>query len=193
MSDIKRVAIFFSGQGGGAENLIQSSEIIGGYTIALLLCSNPVAQGIARLAPYNIPLRVVPWDKTKDPHVLSMQCFEACQEHLIDVVCLAGWIKQLVVPQNWIGKVLNIHPSLLPLFGGRGMYGLKVHEAVIQSGVNKTGCTVHLIDNELDRGKILDYSIVDVDDSDTAETLQKKVYNLELDLYPRVLKRFLLS
>jgi len=157
------------------------------------VCSNPHAPGVSRLASYNIPIRVVPWGKSKEPQNLSMECFGICDELQIDVVCLAGWLKQLVLPEHWLGKVLNIHPSLLPLFGGKGMYGLKVHEAVIQSRSQKSGCTVHLIDNELDRGRILGQSNVEIDDHDTPESLQQKVYKLELELYPEILKNFLSS
>ncbi|MFM1773947.1 MAG: phosphoribosylglycinamide formyltransferase [Acidobacteriota bacterium] len=193
MPGLKRVAIFFSGHGGGAENLIKSSKHQNSYIIALLVCSNPDAPGVSRLASYNIPIRVVPWGKSKEPQNLSMECFGICDELQIDVVCLAGWLKQLVLPEHWLGKVLNIHPSLLPLFGGKGMYGLKVHEAVIQSRSQKSGCTVHLIDNELDRGRILGQSNVEIDDHDTPESLQQKVYKLELELYPEILKNFLSS
>jgi folate-dependent phosphoribosylglycinamide formyltransferase PurN len=193
MPGLKRVAIFFSGHGGGAENLIKSSKHQNSYIIALLVCSNPDAPGVSRLASYNIPIRVVPWSKSKEPQNLSMECFGICDELQIDVVCLAGWLKQLVLPEHWLGKVLNIHPSLLPLFGGKGMYGLKVHEAVIQSRSQKSGCTVHLIDNELDRGRILGQSNVEIDDHDTPESLQQKVYKLELELYPEILKNFLSS
>jgi phosphoribosylglycinamide formyltransferase-1 len=193
MPGLKRVAIFFSGHGGGAENLIKSSKHQNSYIIALLVCSNPHAPGVSRLASYNIPIRVVPWGKSKEPQNLSMECFGICDELQIDVVCLAGWLKQLVLPEHWLGKVLNIHPSLLPLFGGKGMYGLKVHEAVIQSRSQKSGCTVHLIDNELDRGRILGQSNVEIDDHDTPESLQQKVYKLELELYPEILKNFLSS
>ncbi|MFM8622250.1 MAG: formyltransferase family protein [Holophagaceae bacterium] len=193
MPGLKRVAIFFSGHGGGAENLIKSSKHQNSYIIALLVCSNPDAPGVSRLASYNIPIRVVPWGKSKEPQNLSMECFGICDELQIDIVCLAGWLKQLVLPEHWLGKVLNIHPSLLPLFGGKGMYGLKVHEAVIQSRSQKSGCTVHLIDNELDRGQILGQSNVEIDNHDTPETLQQKVYKLELELYPEILKNFLSS
>ena len=193
MPGLKRVAIFFSGHGGGAENLIKSSKHQNSYIIALLVCSNPDAPGVSRLASYNIPIRVVPWGKSKEPQHLSMECFGICDELQIDIVCLAGWLKQLVLPEHWLGKVLNIHPSLLPLFGGKGMYGLKVHEAVIQSRSQKSGCTVHLIDNELDRGQILGQSNVEIDNHDTPETLQQKVYKLELELYPEILKNFLSS
>ena len=193
MPGLKRVAIFFSGHGGGAENLIKSSKHQNSYIIALLVCSNPDAPGVSRLASYNIPIRVVPWGKSKEPQNLSIECFGICDELQIDIVCLAGWLKQLVLPEHWLGKVLNIHPSLLPLFGGKGMYGLKVHEAVIQSRSQKSGCTVHLIDNELDRGQILGQSNVEIDNHDTPETLQQKVYKLELVLYPEILKNFLSS
>ncbi len=193
MPGLKRVAIFFSGHGGGAENLIKSSKHQNSYIIALLVCSNPDAPGVSRLASYNIPIKVVPWGKSKEPQNLSMECFGICDELQIDIVCLAGWLKQLVLPEHWLGKVLNIHPSLLPLFGGKGMYGLKVHEAVIQSRSQKSGCTVHLIDNELDRGQILGQSNVEIDNHDTPETLQQKVYKLELELYPEILKNFLSS
>ncbi len=191
MSELKRIAIFFSGRGGSAENLIKSSKYQKIYTVDLLICSDANAPGIERLSDHGIPISVVPWDRSKTSHELSSECFRLCDEALIDVVCLAGWLKQLVLPPNWGSKVLNIHPSLLPDYGGKGMYGIKVHQSVIECGEKISGCTVHLIDNELDRGTILGQSKIEVANNDTPTTLQEKIYKLELDLYPQVLLNFL--
>ena len=193
MSRLKRVAIFFSGQGGGAENLIKSSFNSNLYTVPLLISSNPHAHGVSRLAPFNVPIRIVSWGKESNNSQVSAECFQICDDFQIDVICLAGWLKQLVLPEKWTGRVLNIHPSLLPLFGGKGMYGLRVHKAVLESRLTTSGCTVHLIDNDLDRGQILGQSALPIDSNDTPETLQAKIYKLELQLYPQVLNTFLSS
>ena len=187
MPGLKRVAIFFSGHGGGAENLIKSSKHQNSYIIALLVCSNPHAPGVSRLASYNIPIRVVPWGKSKEPQNLSMECFGICDELQIDIVCLAGWLKQLVLPEHWLGKVLNIHPSLLPLFGGKGMYGNNVHTAVLNAKETESGATIHFVTEEYDEGKVIAQGRVNIADCTAVEEIARRVFKLECELFPKTL------
>jgi phosphoribosylglycinamide formyltransferase-1 len=109
----------------------------------------------------------------------------------VSVICLCGFLKKLVVPRFWVGRILNIHPGPLPRFGGQGMYGRAVHEAVLLAGVAESGATVHLVDSEYDHGKTLAFEPVPVLQGDTTDTLQKRVYEAEMRLYPRALKEFL--
>ncbi len=109
-----------------------------------------------------------------------------------DLVVLAGYLKLIsaATVQAFKGRMLNIHPALLPGFGGKGMYGIHVHEAVLERGVKVTGVTVHLVDEEYDRGPIVAQVVVPVLDDDTPQTLQARVLEREHELYPRVLQWF---
>ena len=108
-----------------------------------------------------------------------------------ELVCLCGWLKKLVLPARWQGRILNIHPALLPAFGGAGMYGMHVHRAVLEAGATVSGPTVHLVDDEYDHGRILDQRPVAVLPGDAPEDLQARVYAAEMELYPEALARFL--
>ena len=118
---------------------------------------------------------------------------EECQKRKIDLICLAGFMIQigpkLIKAFPW--KILNIHPSLLPAFGGKGLYGLRVHQEVIKAGVRVSGCTVHLIDEDYDRGKIILQEAVSVFDSDDAQSLSERVSEVEHRLYPKAVRLFL--
>lgn len=107
----------------------------------------------------------------------------------IDWVVLAGYLKLLKIPRRYCGRVVNIHPALLPEFGGAGMYGDRVHEAVLASGAAESGCTVHLCDEEFDRGSILLQRRTPVRPDDTARTLADRVFSLECEAYPEALRR----
>ncbi len=109
-----------------------------------------------------------------------------------DLIALAGYLKliDLRTVRRWAGRMVNIHPALLPSFGGKGMYGLHVHEAVLARGVKVTGVTVHIVDEEYDRGPIVAQVAVPVLDGDTPEVLQARVLTREHELYPRVLQWF---
>ena len=109
-----------------------------------------------------------------------------------DLLVLAGYLKLIAARtvQRWEGRILNIHPALLPAFGGKGMYGIHVHEAVLERGVKVTGVTVHVVDEVYDRGPIVAQRVVPVLDGDTPEVLQKRVLEREHELYPQVLQWF---
>jgi phosphoribosylglycinamide formyltransferase-1 len=100
-------------------------------------------------------------------------------------------MKKLAVPDRWADRILNIHPGLLPAFGGAGMYGMHVHRAVLAAGVTESGCTVHLVDNLYDHGRVLAQARVPVLPGDTPETLQQRVYAQEMALFPRALEEYL--
>lgn len=103
---------------------------------------------------------------------------------------MAGFLSKIVVPEKWHNRIVNIHPSLLPAYGGKGMYGIKVHEAVIAAGENVSGCTVHVVDNELDHGPILAQIKQAVLLSDDAKSLQAAIQNMEKMLYPRAILNY---
>lgn len=113
------------------------------------------------------------------------------REHAIDWVVCAGYLSYLNVPQEYAGKVVNIHPALLPAFGGKGMYGRRVHEAVLRAGAAESGCTVHLVDEVYDHGKILLRMTCPVLPGDTPETLAERVFALECRAYPEALQQLI--
>jgi len=126
------------------------------------------------------------------PGALDREIADILQTHGVDLLVLAGYMKKLgpLVLGHYANRVLNIHPALLPSFGGEGMYGLRVHQAVIESGVRVTGVTVHLADEEYDRGPIVAQETVRVGFDDTAESLARKVLNVEHRLYADVIRWF---
>lgn len=115
----------------------------------------------------------------------------ALRRHGVEVICLAGYMKKLgaEVLAAYEGRILNIHPALLPKFGGQGMYGMRVHEAVLAAGERESGATIHLVDEEYDQGRVLAQEKVPVKTEDTPETLQKRVLAVEHRLYPATLAR----
>lgn len=108
----------------------------------------------------------------------------------VDLVCMGGFLSLWRIPESFRGRVMNIHPALLPEFGGKGMYGLRVHEAVLAAGKTESGCTVHLCDNEYDHGPIILQRKVPVLRDDTPETLAARVFEQECIAYPEAIRRF---
>lgn len=109
----------------------------------------------------------------------------------VDLCVLAGFLSKIYVPPEMEGKILNIHPSLLPKYGGKGMYGRKVHQAVKESGDSITGCTVHVVDNEYDHGEIVDQELIPIMPEQSADDLEMAVKKLEQQLYPKAILNFL--
>lgn len=155
------------------------------------LASSAKAGGIARLEAEGLPVAVVVRKDFESDEAFSEACYRAAEAAGADLICLCGWLKKLSVPPRWEGRILNIHPGLLPRFGGPGMFGMHVHRAVLAAGESESGATVHLVDAEYDHGRILAQARVPVRPEDTPEDLQKRVYAAEMDLYPRALAAFL--
>ncbi len=189
---MKRLALFISGTGGNALNLlracregrVQGLPVVG-------LASSAKAGGIARLEAEGLPMVAVVRKDFDSDEAYSEACYQAAEEAGAEFICLCGWLKKLTVPLRWEGRIVNIHPGLLPRFGGPGMYGMHVHRAVLESGEAESGATVHLVDAEYDHGRILDQLRVPVLLGDTPEELQKRVYAAEMELFPRALAAYL--
>lgn len=187
-----RLAFFVSGTGGNALNLLKACRE--GRVPAepvLAIASSPKAAGLGRLQAEGLEGRVVERKAFETDEAFSGACYAACDAAGVDLICLAGWLKKLSIPPRWEGRILNIHPSLLPRFGGPGMYGMHVHRAVLAAGEPESGATVHLVDEVYDHGRILAQARVPVLPGDTPEALQARVYAAEMDLYPRALADFL--
>ena len=117
--------------------------------------------------------------------------FGPVRESGAKLVVMAGFLKHVLIPQDFDRRVINIHPSLLPAFGGAGMYGLRVHKAAIDRGVKISGCTVHYVDNEYDHGPIINQRAVDVLPNDTPEDLAAMVFEQECELLPDAIRQFI--
>jgi len=158
-----RIAVFCSGGGTNLQAIIDA-----GINISLVVASKPGIYAIHRAEEKNIPVAV-----TRN----QTEIIELLHTNRINLVVLTGWTKILSNKffSEYKGKIINIHPSLLPSFGGKGFYGLKVHEAVLAAGVKVTGATVHYVTEDVDAGPILLQKVVDVIEGDTPETLQRRV------------------
>lgn len=188
-----KLAVLISGSGRTLKNFIDlASE--GGLPIdiRLVISSSAKASGLQHAAAADIPTLVVnranypqgPAGDQKFGDVL----FAACRDSGVDYVAMAGFLKLAPVPEDFAGRVVNIHPALIPSFCGPGMYGHHVHQAVIDAGVKITGCTVHFVDNEYDHGPIIWQQPVPVFADDSADSLANRVFEAEKEAYPHVLK-----
>lgn len=144
--------------------------------IAGVVSSRADAFGLERARRAGLPAAVVAHRRES--------VWEAIRSFNPDLVCLAGWLHLLSIPEDFQGRVLNIHPSLLPAFGGKGMYGRRVHEAVLAYGAKVSGCTVHFADNSYDTGPIVVQKCVPVKEEDNPDTLAARVFEAECEAYP---------
>ena len=186
------LALFLSGGGGNAANLLRAcreGRVPARPVIAI--SSSSKAAGVDRLAAEGLPVEVLLRSGFADDAAFSEACLARAEQAGAELVCLCGWLKKLVLPPRWQGRILNIHPALLPAFGGAGMYGMHVHRAVLEAGAKVSGPTVHLVDDEYDHGRILAQRPVAVLPGDAPEDLQARVYAAEMELYPEALARFL--
>jgi len=160
-------------------------------TPALLICNNPNAQAVERAQLAGIPTRILNGKSHPDPDALDNAILNTLRNARVDLIVLAGFMKK-IGPRTMAAfrnRIVNIHPSLLPKYGGKGMYGLRVHEAALDSGETETGATVHLIGSAYDEGPILQQASVPILPNDTPETLQLRVLAQEHQLYPDTLAK----
>ena len=173
-----RIAVFVSGGGTNLEALLKAQEsgAIPHGEIVLVCASNETAYALTRAANHGVPGVAVP-KKQMTQEAFEAALNEKLSEYRVDVIILAGFLSILSADfvKQWPDRILNVHPSLIPSFCGKGMYGLKVHEAVLAKGVKVTGATVHLVNEIPDGGRILLQKAVDILPGDTAEILQRRV------------------
>ncbi len=152
----------------------------------MVVSSNPNAAGIAFANEYNIPVRIAAKSKALTDTQYCELVFGPVREAGVDLVVMGGFLKHVLIPDDFTDRVINIHPSLIPAFAGQGFYGLRVHQAVIAKGCRISGCTVHYVDNEFDHGPIIAQRACEVLEDDTPQSLAARVFQLECDLYPTV-------
>jgi phosphoribosylglycinamide formyltransferase-1 len=188
-----RLAVFASGGGsnfGAILEAVAAGRLSAG--VVLLVADREGTGAAARAAAAGVPVRVVPPSDYPDANAFAEALLQVLDEVNADFVALAGYLKH--VPPAVVGRfrdrMLNVHPALLPSFGGHGLYGRRVHEAVIAAGARVSGATVHLVDEEYDRGPIVMQACVAVLDDDTPEALAGRVLEVEHRLFPEALRLF---
>jgi len=181
--------ILLSGNGSTFQNLYDVARM-GALAMQCraVVSSRRDAFGLVRAEKVGVPTHVVQSKKFKDPASHSAEVFRVIEQYKPDLVVCCGWMTFLVLPKAYEGRVINVHPSLLPKFGGQGMYGIHVHRAVLAAGEVETGCTVHFVDGEYDHGRVIVQKKVWVDAAvDTPEMLQARVQVLEREAYPEAI------
>jgi phosphoribosylglycinamide formyltransferase 1 len=186
-----QLAVLVSGSGTTLQNLIDAIAANKlDAKINLVIGSREGLAGIERARRANLRAEIVERKKFSDVSKFSARVFELIDSAKIDLICLGGWLCLLDIPQRWEGKILNIHPALLPSFGGKGMYGKHVHEAVLAAGCKVSGCTVHFVDGNYDSGPIVLQRTCAVKEGDSIETLAGRVFEEEKIAYPEAIELF---
>jgi phosphoribosylglycinamide formyltransferase 1 len=186
-----RLAVLVSGSGTTLQNLIDqiAAEKLDA-AINLVVGSRPGLAALDRAATAKLANFVVNRRGFESVADFSNAVFGLIDDSGIDLVCLGGWLSLLEIPEKYTGKIINIHPALLPSFGGKGMYGANVHQAVLDHGCKMSGCTVHFVDGEFDAGPIILQRACPVDEADTATTLAERVFEVEKIAYPEAIRLF---
>ncbi|MFT6866701.1 MAG: phosphoribosylglycinamide formyltransferase-1 [Cyclobacteriaceae bacterium] len=183
----KNIAIFASGSGSNAENIItkfESTEL----KVCVVFCNNPKAFVIQRCEKLNVPCVVFDRDAFESELFL-----ELLQNHDVEFIVLAGFLWK--VPEYLIkafpDKIINIHPALLPKYGGKGMYGDRVHQAVVANKESESGITIHLVNENYDEGRVIFQGKCPVIEHDTAEMVAQKVHQLEYQHFPTIIAEYI--
>lgn len=189
-SELKKIAIFASGAGSNAANIINyfnDVETTRGARVAVVVCNRPQA-GVYDVAKNaGVPSVFMPrTDINNEQLMLSV-----LDKYDVDIIVLAGFLLQIpdFMVRAYRDKIVNIHPALLPKFGGKGMYGSNVHRAVVEANEHVTGITIHHVSEHYDEGRIIFQASTEVTPDDTAETVEAKVHELEYRHYPDIIHR----
>jgi phosphoribosylglycinamide formyltransferase 1 len=186
-----RIAVLLSSGGTTLQNFID--RIADGRlsaSIVLVVSSSPDAYGVQRALKAKLPTAVVSRKQARSREEFSHEIFEWCRKAGADLVCMAGFLQIVTIPEDFANRVMNIHPALIPAFCGKGFYGHHVHEAVLAYGAKVSGCTVHFADNQYDHGPIILQRTVRVLDDDTPDTLAARVFAEECEAYPEAIRLF---
>ena len=186
-----KIAVLISGSGRTLQNLIDlQRERKLDIDIRLVIASRPNLGGSEKAVTARLPHAIVNAKDFPSVEAFSERIFQLCDDAKAELVVLAGWLSLLRIPGKYRGRVINIHPSLLPNFGGKGMYGHRVHEAVLAAGCTESGCTVHVVDDSYDSGPILLQLKCPVLPGDTPDTLAARVFEEEKKALPEVIRRW---
>ena len=189
MSQALKVAVLISGGGTTLKNLLACAnrgEI--DVDFRLVISSTASAKGLEIAESAGLRTRVIRRRDFHNPEEHSQAIFDLCREAAVDYVLMGGFLSHVLIPDDFQNRVINTHPALIPSFCGKGYYGPRVHQAVLNYGAKISGCTLHFVDNQYDHGPIILQKSVDVLPDDTSETLAKRVFAKECEAYPEVLQ-----
>ena len=186
---MKRIAIFSSGNGTNAERIVKYFSQINNIEVSIVLSNNKKANVLQRVKKFKIPTITF----TRDEFYGSSKIIKKLIKEKIDLIVLAGFL--WLIPEEMIytfpNRIINIHPSLLPKYGGKGMYGKYVHQAVLKAKEKKSGITIHYVNKKFDEGKIICQFPCKIDSDETPESLSEKIHKLEYKHYVKVIKDIL--
>ncbi|MBN1491573.1 MAG: phosphoribosylglycinamide formyltransferase [Phycisphaerae bacterium] len=186
-----RLGVLISGSGRTLQNfidLIRDGKL--DAEIAVVISSLSKVKGVDLAKSAGLPIEIVRKRDYRDIDAFSDRILGTLEAHAVDLVCLAGWTCLWRLPRRWFGRVMNIHPALLPKYGGKGFYGHHVHEAVLAARDAESGCTVHFANNEYDAGPIILQRRCPVRPTDTPDALAARVFEQELLAYPEAVRLF---
>lgn len=185
------LAVLVSGAGTTLRNLIDLTKVRKlDAQIRLVIGSKSDLPALGRADEAKLAQIVVERQAFSSIAEFSRRIFTLCDDAKVDLVCLAGWLCLLEIPARYTGRVMNVHPAVLPAFGGQGMYGRRVHAAVLNHGCKVSGCTVHFVDESYDTGPIILQRTCPVLDDDTPQSLAARVFELEKMAYPEAIQLF---
>lgn len=187
--NVKKIALFASGSGTNVQNIIEYFADNETVNINSVWCNNPKAFVLERAAKVNIDTFVF----NREQFYKTDEIANELKKRGVDLVVLAGFL--WLIPENLVKNftIINIHPALLPKYGGKGMYGKYVHEAVVQNREEETGITIHFVNEAYDEGAIIFQKSVPVSENDTPEIVAEKVHELEYQYFPKVIEKLLTS
>ena len=183
-----RIAVLLSGSGTSLENLFEHIDAGLPAEVVCVISSKKSAFGLQRAEKRGVPALAIPRREHENVGVFNDAIHDALDSFDPDLVCLLGFLSPFELRERYAGRVLNVHPALIPAFSGKGYYGHHVHEAVLEAGVKLTGATVHFASDDYDEGPILLQATVAVEDDDTADSLAARVQALERELLPEAVR-----
>jgi len=186
-----RLAVLLSGGGTTLQNLIDHIEAGKlSASIVVVISSHPDAYGLVRAKRQGLEAICIPWKAYRDAQTFDDELNRTLDRYAPELIAMAGFLRVFRYAPHYRGRVINIHPSLIPAFCGKGFYGMRVHQAALAYGVKVSGCTVHFADEEYDHGPIIVQRVVPVLDHDTPESLAARVAIEERKAYPEVIQLF---
>jgi phosphoribosylglycinamide formyltransferase-1 len=186
-----QLAVLISGEGTTMQNLLNCIKAGSlNANIKVVVASRAECGGAVRAEKAGLKVSIVERKEYPDVRMFSQRVFRSCLDAKVELICLGGWLSLLEIPPVYQGRIINIHPALLPDFGGKGMYGDAVHQTVLERGMKMSGCTVHFVDQLYDHGPIILQRVCPVMPNDTVDSVALRVRGEENIAYPQAIRLF---